>query len=84
MATIICSLCVIAATTIGIAEQYIKYTMFGFMGVFWERAVWIHGATFLSLAMSLVGLKSALGPIKSFEYMLYDNIKSIGSKILRI
>jgi len=59
-ATIICSLTFVAATVVGIAAQYVTYTMFKFMNVFWERGIWIHGASMVYLVVGTGCLISAL------------------------
>jgi len=51
-ATILLSLSFLTTTIVGIAEQYVAYTMYGFMD-FWERAVWTHGVKVGCLVMSL-------------------------------
>ena len=56
-----------AVTVVHIAEQYVMYTMYRFMGDFWVRAVWTHGA---SVAYFIVGtecLVSALPKQKKLE-----------------
>jgi hypothetical protein len=50
-ATIILSLSFLATTVVGIAEQYVVYTMYGLMD-FWERAVWTHGVKVACLVIS--------------------------------
>ena len=59
VATIICSLSSVSVTVVGIAAQY-TYTMFKFMNVFWERAVWIHGANVAYFVVGSICLVSAL------------------------
>jgi hypothetical protein len=60
VATIICSLSFVAVTVVGIAAQYVMYTMFKFMNVFWERGVWTHGANVAYLVVGTGCLVSAL------------------------
>jgi hypothetical protein len=58
-ATVLLSLSFLVVTIVGIAEQYVAYTMYGFMG-FWERAVWTHGVKVACLIISSGCLVSAL------------------------
>ena len=60
VATIICSLSFVAVTVVSIAKQYFMYTMFRFMGNFWARAVWTHGASVAYLIVGTGCLVSAL------------------------
>jgi len=60
VATIICSLSSVAVALVGIAAQYVTYTMFGFMNVFRERGVWTHGAKVAYLVIGTGCLVSAL------------------------
>ena len=60
VATIICSLSFVAVAVVGIAEQYVMYTMHRFMGNFWARAVWTHGASVAYLIVGTGCLASAV------------------------
>ena len=60
LAAIICSLSSVSVTVVGIAAQYVTYTMFKFMKVFWERGVWIHGANVAYFVVGSICLLSAL------------------------
>ena len=62
VATIICSLSFVAVTVVHIAEQYVMYTMYRFMGDFWVRAVWTHGA---SVAYFIVGTACLVSAVSS-------------------
>jgi hypothetical protein len=57
--TIILSLSFLATIMVGIAEQYVAYTMYGLMD-FWERAVWTHGVKVACLVIGSGCFVSAL------------------------
>jgi hypothetical protein len=59
-ATIICSLSFVAVTVVRIAEQYVMYTMYRFMGDFWVRTVWTHGASVAYLTVGTACLVSVV------------------------
>ncbi|KAK2466188.1 hypothetical protein APHAL10511_001830 [Amanita phalloides] len=59
VATIISSVSFVAVTVVGIAAQYVTYTMF-FINLFWERAVWTHGAKVAYLVVGTGCLISTL------------------------
>ena len=60
VATIICSLSSVSVTVVGIATQYVVYTMFSFTSAFWARGVWLHGANVAYFAVGSICLVSAL------------------------
>jgi len=70
-AAIILSLSFLATTMVGIAEQYVAYTMYGLVD-FWERAVWTHGAKVACLVIGLGCFVSALDQKRTIAAALSD------------